>query len=139
MTQAPFIDAVRKEVSALENSLSGDVRYVRLEALKAVLAEYQPTPRHPTNATARPRRPHRVTAGLRERALEFAQQLLEGRTELTSTSEIMEHITGMGLVIPGANPASNLSAMLSRSPHFVANGRKGWTLVADNEKPPPPE
>jgi hypothetical protein len=37
--------------------------------------------------------------------------------------------------IGGKEPASNLSAMLSKSPWFKSHGRRGWTLADEGDEP----
>ncbi len=50
------------------------------------------------------------------------------------TRWILEHLTALGIEVPGTNPINNLSAMLSNAPGFIAHGKRGWTL-AENENP----
>lgn len=133
---AAFVTALDQEISALEEALNQDVRFVRLRELRRVRALYKdetadlPQP-HATpkgSLTILPKPPIRRTSPERARATEAARLYLQNRTGPVPTADIYDHITSLGIALAGEEPRNNLSAMLSNSGLFQANGRAGWTL-----------
>ena len=75
-----------------------------------------------------------------ERAKQTARLYVANRAGPVPTADIYEHLTGLGVPIRGENPVNNLSAMLSNSGIFKANGRAGSTLrQADDAEAPEEE
>jgi hypothetical protein len=64
----------------------------------------------------------------RVRALAIIKSYLADKVEPVKTSVLFEHLKSEDIVIKGADPRNNLSAMLSNDPAFRSNGRSGWTL-----------
>lgn len=93
-------------------------------------AEGAPASRFARNGA--PKKINRPINKDREQTLSFAEAALEGRSIPTKTSEIWEIIEPLGAKIGGAEPKSNLSAMLHHAPAFRSHGRKGWTLAKYN-------
>lgn len=143
-----FVKAMKDEIAKLEAELArDDVRFVRLQELYRLLRLYDDsqgdvtqsaTPvGHTWNASQpeRPRQPNRSRSSSAERqtALRYAATYVRNRATPVPTQEILDHLNGLGVGIGGKRPRNTLSAMLSNSYEFQANGREGWTLVAKKE------
>lgn len=140
-----FASAINNELERLEQALSENVLFVRWRELQRVRRLYLNTSHAPvvgdwhrqittdtertTSASTR-----RVSAE-RQEALLYARNLLRGRTIPTPTRDILAFLRDNGVHIPGKDPVSNLSAMLSNSDEFDSHGRSGWTFKADGEEP----
>ena len=126
-----FLTALQREISDLEAELANDPRYEKLRHLKELSALYSGSPQSLASGAARQsQRSAKAASEALDQALDLAEELIKGRTEPTPTAEILHWVESRGVVIDGKNPLANLSAKLSRSPHFKANGRSGWTLEA---------
>lgn len=127
-----FVMTLREEIKALEDELSSDPRFRKLQALRAALAMYE-APQQRTGAmqasAAGPKREARRQSDDRVQALEIAASLLEGKSEPVPTRVLFDAVSAEGHVIGGREPISNLSAMLSRDERFQAVGRRGWLLA----------
>ncbi len=138
-----FMAALETEIAALEDALRRDVRYIRLEELKRVRDLYaggtltEAASPHATEREMRPPQQRSARRGSSERArvIEAARSYVASRSGPVPTPEIYDHITGLGIVIAGANPRNNLSAILSSSGLFEAHGRSGWTLWEQSVAP----
>lgn len=131
----PFVAALDSEIASLETALNQDVRFVRLREvrrLRELYSDGEPAAVTPTQAIGEPtsRPPLRRTDPERLRALEAARLLLANKVGPVPTAELYEHVKSLDIVIKGKDPQNNLSAMLSNSGMFKANGRSGWTLRA---------
>lgn len=131
-------DALQAEVAALRADIRAnpDPRQLKLDRAEELLALYTGQEAAPTRAPFVPPKTAAVTVkrtrrgdAHRARAMEIAEAVLKGRTEPYKTSDILSAIEAEGIAIGGNSPVSNLSAMLSRSPVFIAHGRTGWTLA----------
>ena len=77
----------------------------------------------------RPRRNSEYSA----RILNEAKALIEMLGGPVATNDILAVLERSGIAVRGDNPRNALSALLSNSPMFVANGRLGWTLAENTE------
>ena len=93
---------------------------------------YLPPVRSQFAPSIEPKRINRPINKEREHALTLAADAIKGRRTPTRTAEIYEIIEPLGVKIGGAEPKSNLSAMLHHSPLFRSHGRRGWTLAEEN-------
>ena len=127
-----FVKALDAEIAGLEAELKADPRIRKLEDAKRLRALYMGAPL--ISPPARTRSPLPVRSGSRTPAnqaiLDCAAEMLMGRMYPTSTSDVYDHVRAK-MTVPGAVPKNNLAAMLSNSPRFQSNGRKGWTLAGD--------
>jgi hypothetical protein len=127
-----FEKALDAEIAGLEAALKADARFLKLEEAKRLRALYAGAPviERPTrqisssNTRSTPRSP------ANQAILDCAAEMLSGRAIPTSTSDVYDHVSAK-MTIPGTIPKNNLAAMLSNSPRFQSNGRKGWTLAGD--------
>ncbi|WP_164635074.1 hypothetical protein [Rhodopseudomonas sp. BR0G17] len=156
MTDNVFVSALDAEIADLEADIAAnpDVRVVKLSNLKALRQNFYSSTassHHISSGTlsvsdqfrTQTVRTHLRTTGRRrapetKAALNAARELISGRTYPTRTSEIFSYLTQRGISVPGTDPASNLSAMLSKSDEFVSHGRSGWTLASADDGPPDP-
>jgi hypothetical protein len=93
---------------------------------------YVPPMRSQFAPSLEPKKINRPINKDREHALSLAAEAIKGRRAPTRTAEIYEIIEPLGAKIGGAEPKSNLSAMLHHSPLFRSHGRRGWTLAEEN-------
>lgn len=70
----------------------------------------------------------RGTGGRSAEAARLAVEILKERGRPLHTRELLTELEQRGLVIHSANPVTNLSASLSRSPELKANRSHGWSL-----------
>ena len=149
-----FIAALDAELEALHNTLATDPTFVKWRELQrirglysqvsadvvlsgpsgmtAVQVKHTPVQQSPSrgevDAGPRGRRPDPS----RSRAVQEAETIIRAANgDPVPTSDIFEELQGQGITIPGERPLNNLSAMLSNSGLFAANGRRGWTLKQD--------
>lgn len=80
---------------------------------------------------------YRLTSNWRT-AIEAALAFLREQAGPVSTVCILDHLNNVGTVLGGHQPRNSLSVMLSRSPLFKADGRRGWTLAELARSPPSP-
>ncbi len=121
-----FVDALDEEINALERKLQDDPKFIKLQELKRVRGLY------PAASTHAPRRRSRTSPD-RERILDAAETIIQGRTKPTTTAAMLERVQTEGLTVPGKDARNTLSAMLSHSDRFESHGRSGWTLVEPDE------
>jgi hypothetical protein len=141
---ASFIEALDKEIAdiRLDITMRPDPRLQKLNELERlrtlyidanVVAPRSSTPgaddvEHLRNARSgsagRKRSPER------QAAIEESANYLKNKTEPVKTSELVEMLRYKNVQLPGTDPVSNLSAMLSNSPLFESHGRMGWTLLS---------
>ena len=130
-----IVSVLEQEIAELQAALLADPRFQKLEDAKRLLAHYtrQPAP----NLPARTRPPITNRPASRSAAnqaiLDAAREFIAGRQNPTPTVDIFDYVRSR-MEIPGNNPKNNLSAMLSNSPRFDANGRAGWTLSVDEQE-----
>lgn len=128
-----FAQALEQEISILEAELEADTRFVKLRELRRVRALYEPSnfdkmsDRRKVTWNEAASEIRNISA--RQATLYAAVDYIRGRNIPTKTAEIYEHVARLGHVIGGAEPKSNLSAMLHNSPLFKSHGRTGWTLA----------
>lgn len=122
-----FPAALRAEIASVEAALQSDPRFARLMALQAALSIYDAAPA-PQRKRLGGTPPIRQKSEGRELVEEHTIEYLTGRTKPTPVREIYGMLTDRGVRIGGAQPTSNLSAILSKHPGIVSHGRKGWTL-----------
>lgn len=122
-----FTDVMKKEIERLEAELETVPAFQKLKAVRIALAAYEGT----TKESSQPPRKviSRAVSESRERAIDLAAELIRGRIYPTPTRDIVAHVQDHGVAISGKDPVSNMSAMLSQSERFQANGRSGWTLA----------
>ncbi len=132
-----FKSALDAEITEIEGELERDPRFLKLRELKQLRSRFYSqdgfgvgTPSPSTNGpgvvtvTPRIRRP----VPDRDRILALSQAIIELSVEPVPTSEIYKDLGEQGITIPGEKPVNNLSAILSNSGLFTANGRRGWTM-----------
>ena len=127
-----FVKALDAEIAGLEAELKADTRIRKLEDVKRLRALYTGASSVNPRPRSRPQLPARSTprSPANQAILDCAAEMLIGRTYPTSTSDVYHHVSAK-MTVPGAVPKNNLAAMLSNSPRFQSNGRKGWTLAGD--------
>lgn len=153
-----FIAALETEIASLESALSQDERFIRLRELRRVLSLYRgdgdsasrkenggPSSvlfaghgfagRTYAAENLAARRGGRQASPEREKALRAAATLISNSNGPVPTRDILEHLESIGITISGENPLNNLSALLSNSNKFVAQGRSGWVLKDEFASP----
>ena len=121
------VDALKAEIVELENQLSGDARYMRVQELKRIVTLYEEAPETPRKRKARSKR-----SGSAASVAAAAKEVLAGATEPMATRDVLQTLQERGVKVSGEAPHSTLSAILSKSPDFKAHGRSGWTSIAPN-------
>lgn len=151
-----FKEALEREIADLEKSLEADPRFIKLRELQRVASLYTPTAQvmdafkgivgsiamvGPVRSGAATRHygggeavavsdgQRRISAAVRQKVLEDAENILRGRSEPTRTADLYDSLIVLGHEIGGDDPKNNLSAMLSKSPLFRSHKRAGWTLT----------
>lgn len=71
----------------------------------------------------------RGTGGRSAEAARLAVEILKERGRPLHTRELLMELEQRGIVIHSANPVTNLSASLSRSPELKASRSHGWSLA----------
>ncbi len=149
-----FIAALDAELEALHDVLAADPTFVKWRELQRIRSLYgqasadailsgasettivqskqmpiqQAPSKGETDAGARGRR----ADPSRTRAVREAETIIRAANgDPVPTSDILEQLQEQGIAVPGERPSNYLSAMLSNSGLFVANGRRGWTLKQD--------
>ncbi len=130
-----FVKALEDEIAGLEAALKADPRIQKLEDAKRLLARYTDRPEINPHARIRQAAVPRPAARnpVNQAILDCAGEFIAGRAYPTPTIDIFDHVRSR-MDIPGTNPKNNLSAMLSNSTRFQANGRAGWTLSVDEQE-----
>ncbi len=135
-----FLQALRAEIEVLEGELLLDVRYRKLRELQQVRRLYDPEEATPaeertlgvSSVRGGTVRVHRVNTE-RVRALDAARMFIVNRVGPVPTTDVLEHLSSMGIQIGGNEPRNTLSAMMSNSELFTSNGRKGWTIRQEGD------
>jgi hypothetical protein len=148
MEPMSFLIALDEEIRSLRASLDNDARSIKLKELERVRALYQADHESSSfrvadihahlpkldipnfakaNGAGMPE-PRRRLSPERQSAIEAVRQFIQGKTEPTKTVDLLAHLNAKGIEIGGSDPMNNLSALLSTSAIFHANGRSGWTL-----------
>jgi hypothetical protein len=113
----------------------------KLDAVRGVIAVYAPAEAlKPMSAT-------QVSSALVDRAVraskdtyssdvrEIAADVIRNAAvRPVPTKRIVEAVKARGVAIRGQNELNAVSALLSRSPAFVSNGRIGWTLAVSQSE-----
>ena len=144
---APILNLLIEEMNLIQaqwaDERESDPRSARFRLLKALVENYRaeqaatvelrPNPVRPPPSLATPPGPR--IGSMKQRAIDAAALFLAGRdnTLPTATGTIFEHLRRAGVRIGGKDPKNNLSAILSSSGRFKANGRSGWTLAPVEE------
>lgn len=129
-----ILDHLRQEEAELSR---------KLEAVRGVIAVYAPDePPRLNSAPAthvaselvnRPARSSRDSYANDVRAI--ATDIIRNSATLpVRTQVIVDAVKGRGIAIRGQNELNAMSALLSRSPDFVSNGRTGWTLASMDKR-----
>ena len=143
-----FVQALETEIAKLRAALERDIRFLRLRELERVRDLYVSPKEGETPSLAadgtkserlRTKPPVRQASPERTKAIETARLYVTNRAGPVPTADIYEHLTGLGIAIPGQNPVNNLSAIISNSGIFKANGRAGWTLRKPDDAEAPEE
>ena len=149
-----FIAALDTELETLHSLLAGNPTFVKWRELQRIRGLYsqasadvvlsapsgttvvqakhtpiqQASSRGEADVGTRGRRPDPS----RSRAVQEAETIIRASNgDPVPTSDILEQLQEQGIAVPGERPLNNLSAMLSNSGLFAANGRRGWTLKQD--------
>ncbi|MBT9288441.1 hypothetical protein [Prosthecodimorpha staleyi] len=139
-----FMAALAAEIAELEGELDRDIRFVRLRELRKIMALYVGAKAsEPATIVEAPAQSHRQTVQMRRvqsperaRALALAKEFVGRSLAPVPTREILEFVLSQGVVIAGNPPLNNLSAMLSSSDEFKAEGRSGWRVRNKLAEPP---
>jgi hypothetical protein len=132
-----FLSALDEEILSLRESLNNDPRFLKLKELERVRALYaraEDTPSavttngNVTTDSATTQVERRRMSPDRKAAIDESRQFLRGKVEPTKTADLLAHLKANGIKVGGSDPMNNLSALLSTSGIFQANGRLGWTL-----------
>lgn len=137
--QADFVKALDAEIARLESELGSDSRFVRFRELQRVRGLYsdakeEEKPSISVRRNVLARQSGRRQSPERAKALENVRLFLLERSGPTTTREILDHLSSLGIPISGEKPLNNLSAMLSNSGQFHSEGRAGWTLDAGHDE-----
>ena len=137
----PFLVALDQEIALLEAELKSDIRYQRLEEAQLLRALYpREDPFSPPVGSSEPisnRMGTKRSQSERERIIEGAEMYVRNRVGPVPTIDILDHLDSLlGIKIGGERPVNNLSATLSTSGKFRANGRRGWTLASEPDYEP---
>lgn len=133
-----FIVAAQNELKTVQQELAALPLFQKYERLRDLVALYSGKPQASAEASLAPsrfdpvREPKKINrppSKDREDTLALAAEAIRGRYSPTRTAEIYEIIAPLGAKIGGAEPKSNLSAMLHHSDLFRSHGRQGWTLA----------
>ena len=130
-----FLTALKDEITVLEKDLASDPRFQKLQTLRDALALYEGREAATSDSSVAHIQPTkrltRKPSESREKAVKLAFDYARGlnHRDPVPTRVIYEDAIKGVVEIGGQDPVSNLSAMLSGSPLFNSNGRKGWTLV----------
>ena len=130
-----IVNALQQEIAELQAALLADPRFQKLEDAKRLLTHYTQKPTQSPPTRTKPQvtgRPAARSAG-NQAILDCAGEFIVGRAYPTPTIDIFDHVRSR-MHIPGNSPKNNLSAMLSNSTRFQANGRAGWTLSVDEQE-----
>ena len=129
-----FLDKLQQEEAELSR---------KLDAIRGVIAVYTPT-----GPVARPKAlsPLAVASALLQRGVRSAKDsyasdvrgiaadVIRSSSSLpVPTKIIVDEVMRRGIEIRGQSALNAVSALLSRSDDFVANGRSGWTLAEMNQ------
>jgi len=125
----------------------------KLGAIRSVLAVYDPAPAAPVSARAKEEAGDDPGTALAREVVRSASRRITTMTEYANgirsvarqviqnstvqpvpTRLIIEELTRRGMEIRGQNPLNAVSALLSRSPEFTAQGRNGWMLTEFEER-----
>lgn len=136
---ADIIKALDTEIRALETALEADPKYKRLRALREARSLYD---EEEGIVSMIAKGSWRKATTISKRRSEATQAIIEAVTEiladagprLVRTTELVDRLEAQGIHIPGQAPVNNLSAILSYSKQFRANGRLGWRLVSEDEQ-----
>lgn len=114
----------------------------KLDAIRGVIAVYAPH----AATFLKPMSTLKVASALAERAVKaskdnyakevraIAADVIRNSPSLpVPTKVIVDRVLLHGMEIRGQNALNAVSALLSRSEDFVANGRSGWTLAEMNQ------
>lgn len=147
-----FVAALDREIAGLEAELDADPRIAKLRKLKELRSGFYtqtsairfgaasvspPQPRpdiigYPAAVTTtRVRRP----IPDRDRILSISQAIIEIEGGPVPTISIYRSLVHQGIKLAGDKPVNNLSAILSNSGLFTANGRRGWTMREAGDNP----
>ena len=134
-----FVEALKAEITELEDQLARDPRYRQLQQLKRVLPLYENAPSTPPARAASPSRVRSSGApSASADAKNAVRQVLARTAWPVATRDIVKALAARGVEIGGRVPQNTLSALLSKSDAFVSHGRSGWTLAVpdghDTEK-----
>lgn len=144
-----FVRALDREIADLKAELAQDVRFVRYRELERIRQLYNDaasigaTRAHSVGQEANEskRQAGRRPSPERARIIEAARAFVLEGSSPTPTTEVNDHLGSLGIVIGGANPLNNLSAMMSSSGLFQSHGRAGWTVrqpdMVENEEENP--
>lgn len=99
----------------------------KLAVLEELRREYSAKPDQfgPSDGTSLPPRQLLATQAI--------AQYLKHQTEPVRTTTLLRFLEEQGIKFGGRHPRNTLSVLLSRSKHFIAHGRRGWT-IAEEEK-----
>jgi hypothetical protein len=135
-----FIIAAQNELKTVQQELAALPLFQKYERLRDLVALYSgkadanaEVPRSRFDPVREPKKINRPPSKDREDTLALAVEAIRGRYAPTRTAEIYDIIAPQGAKIGGAEPKSNLSAMLHHSDLFRSHGRRGWTLAEHDD------
>lgn len=132
-----FLAAIDREISDLERKLTAlktaRAAYAGEAApVRSTVASEQAAPPAPQVVTKAVtdvslRQPRRTEYGTK--VLDYAKAYIELHGGPVPTAELYRALDAAGIEVRGQKPQNALSALLSNSGMFKANGRDGWTLL----------
>jgi hypothetical protein len=131
-----FLNALDREVAALERQLSEHPAYRKLAELRRVRSIY--TGEEKTHQTlpitgSFQRRARAPSTGKRSEILQAILDFLREKSGPTKTADILAHVQQLGFEVGGANPSNTISSILSKSDEVDSKGWSvGWVLK-DND------
>ena len=138
-----FVNALRKEISSLEDELAGDPRFKKLRRLMAALDAYleddaddaATSADAPSAKTATPdtSQPTRTATERTQHILDVAEEIIRESNKPIKTIEILEELRRRNVDVHGREPRNTLSAIISYSGLFKAHGRTGWTIKTSDD------
>ena len=128
-----FAEALKAEIAHLEQQMSQDPTYMKLQQLRRTVELYRNSGETPPDAASAPSRIRAPSGGSME-ILAVAKEFLAGRVDPTPTKMIMEVLADRGVHVGGTVPQNGVSSMLSKSEDFVSHGRSGWTLALPDSR-----
>jgi hypothetical protein len=132
-----FLHALDAEIADLERQLEANPTFKKLREAKRLRAFYgseasgsSGLPSANQGERAGPGASRPFSTGISADILAAARAYMEGKLVPVPTRELMRHLEQEGIEVGGSVPQNAVSSLLSKSPDFVSQGRKGWLLAS---------